>query len=64
MKKKVLWILTMAALCLVLYTVVVSRMESGTTIIFGGSEDGFMRTDGADFADRNVTPTPEPTEDI
>ena len=64
MKKKTLWILSMAALCLVLYTIVMSRMESGATIIFGGSEDGFMRTDSADFANRNVTPSPEPTEDI
>ena len=64
MKKKTLWILSMAALCLVLYTIVMSRMESGATIIFGGSENGFMRTDGANFANRNVTPSPEPTEDI
>ena len=64
MKKKTLWILSMVALCLVLYTIVLSRMENSATIIFGGTEGGFVRTDGINFADTNVTPEPEPTEDI
>ena len=64
MKKKTLWILTMFALSLVLYTIVLSRMENSATIIFGGSEGGFVRTDGINFADTNVTPEPVVTEDI
>ena len=64
MKKKTLWILTMMALCLVLYMIVVSRMESGASVIFPGSEGTFIRTDGVNFADLNVTPEPEPTVDI
>jgi hypothetical protein len=55
LKKKTLWILTMFALSLVLYTIVLSRMENSATIIFGGSEGGFVRTDGINFADTNVT---------
>ncbi|MBQ7692058.1 MAG: D-alanyl-D-alanine carboxypeptidase family protein [Oscillospiraceae bacterium] len=64
MKKKTLWILSMVALCLVLYAVVQSRIESGAAIIFGGNEGAFIHSDSASFADRNLTPTPEPTEDI
>ena len=64
MKKKVLWIISMVGLCLVLYTIVVSRMESGTSVIFGGSEDTFVRTDSVNFTDLNATATPEPTVDI
>ena len=64
MKKKTLWILSMMALCLVLYTIVLSRMESGTTIIFGGNDETFIRTDGVDLANLGVTPSPEPTVDI
>ena len=54
----------MVALCLVLYTVVLSRIQNSATIIFGGTEGGFIRTDGLDFVNRNVTPSPEPTVDI
>ena len=63
MKRKILWLMSMAALCLVLYTIVVSRLESGTNIIFGGQSGAFIRTDSANY---NVTPTPspEPTVDI
>ena len=64
MKKKVLWIISMVGLCLVLYTIVVSRMESGTSVIFGGSEGAFVRTDSVNFTDLNATATPEPTVDI
>ncbi len=62
-KRKILWLMSMAALCLVLYTIVVSRLESGTNIIFGGQSGAFIRTDSANY---NVTPTPspEPTVDI
>ena len=62
-KKKVLWILTMMALCLVLYTIVASRMESGASIIFGGEEGAFIRADSMNF-DIGPTETPVPTVDI
>ena len=64
MKKKTMWIITMLGLCLVLYTIVVSRMESSTTVIFGGAEDAFVRTDSMNFTDLSATETPEPTVDI
>ena len=61
MKKKTMWIITMLGLCLVLYTIVVSRMESSTNVIFGGAEDAFVRTDSMNFTDLSATETPEPT---
>ena len=64
MKKKTMWIITMLGLCLVLYTIVVSRMESSTNVIFGGAEDAFVRTDSMNFTDLSETETPEPTVDI
>ena len=59
-----MWIITMLGLCLVLYTIVVSRMESSTNVIFGGAEDAFVRTDSMNFTDLSATETPEPTVDI
>ena len=64
MKKKTMWIITLLGLCLVLYTIVVSRMESSTNVIFGGAEDAFVRTDSMNFTDLSATETPEPTVDI
>lgn len=64
MKKKTMWIITMLGLCLVLYTIIVSRLESSTSIIFGGSENAFVRSDSMTFVDLNATATPEPTVDI
>lgn len=64
MKRKTMWIITMLGLCLVLYTIVVSRMESSTNVIFGGAEDAFVRTDSMNFTDLSATETPEPTVDI
>ena len=64
MKKKVVWLLTMFALSMVLYTIVLSRMENSSAIIFGGNEGAFVHADSIDLADRKVTPKPEPTEDI
>ena len=64
MKKKTMWIITMLGLCLVLYTIVVSSMESSTNVIFGGAEDALVRTDSMNVADLSATETPEPTVDI
>ena len=63
-KKKTIWLLCMAALCLALYTIVISRIEGRTDVIFGGSDNGFIRSDSATFGDPNEYNTPEPTEDI
>ena len=63
MKKKVLWLLSMAALCLALYTIVVSRAQNGTNIIFGGEDGAFIRTDSLNYM-VTPTPSPEPTVDI
>ena len=64
MKKKTLWIKTMLGLCLVLYTIVMARMENSTSVIFGGAEDAFIQSDSVTFTDINAVATPEPTVDI
>ena len=61
--KKTLWLVTMAALCLVLYTIVSARMERSSSVIFGGAESGFANAD-INSANSRPTPTPEPTVDI
>ena len=65
MKRKTLWIITMAFLSLVLYTIVVSRMDHQTNVIFGGVDGAYVSSDSVSFADPNATvETPEPTENI
>ena len=65
MKKKVAWLLCMAGLCLVLYTIVVSRMENSTDVIFGGAEGAYVKSDSVTFLDMNAHALPrEPTVDI
>lgn len=64
MKKRVLWLLCMAGLCMVLYTIILSRMDGSTNVIFGGAEGAYVKSDSVTFTDMNATPTPEPTVDI
>ena len=64
MRKKVLWIITMAFLSLALVTIILSRQESSTNIIFGGAESGFISADSVNFSDSTPEETPEPTVDI
>lgn len=65
MRKKTLWIITMAFLCLVLYTIVVSRMNRQTNVIFGGIDGAYVSSDSVTFTDPNATAeTPEPTVNI
>ena len=63
-KKKVLWIISMAALCLVLYTIVISRMDRKTNVIFGGVDGAYVSSDSVSFSDPNAQETPEPTVNI
>ena len=63
-RKRVTWILLMAVLVLVLYTVVRSRAENRTDVILGGAEGGIISSDSVNFTAINATPAPEPTEDI
>ena len=43
--KKVLWLITMAILCLVLYTIIDSRTENMTDVIFGGVDGPYIKSD-------------------
>lgn len=54
----------MAGLCLVLYTIVISRMDRQTNVIFGGVDGAYVSSDSVSFLDPNAVETPEPTEDI
>ena len=62
--KKTLWIITMAVLGLVLYTIVISRMNRQTNVIFGGVDGAYVSSDSVSFADPNLQETPEPTVEI
>lgn len=65
MRKKTLWIITMAFLCFVLYTIVISRMNRQTNVIFGGVDGAYVSSDSVTFTDPNATEeTPVPTENI
>lgn len=65
MRKKTLWIITMAFLCLVLYTIVISRMNRQTNVIFGGVDGAYVSSDSVTFTDPNATEeTPVPTENV
>ena len=54
----------MAGLCIVLYTIVISRVESRTDVIFGGVDGVYVSSDKVNFSNPNAIATPEPTEDI
>ena len=63
-KRKVLWLLTMAGLCIIIYTIVVSRMDSRTDVIFGGVDGAYVSSDKVNFVNPNAIATPEPTVNI
>ena len=62
MKNRVAWLLCMAALSIALAAIVASRLNSKTDVIFGGAEGAIVATDSYRFAEANVTPTPEVSE--
>ena len=56
-RKRVTWILLMAVLVLVLYTVVRSRAENMTDVILGGAEGGIISSDSVNYtAYLRITP--------
>lgn len=63
-RKKTAWLICMALLCLVLYTIVISRMSRQTDVIFGGVDRAYVKSDSVTFQDANAVDTPEPTENI
>ena len=52
--KKVLWLMVMACLGIALYTIVVSRINSHSDIIFGGAEGAYVSSDTVVFAEPEV----------
>ena len=64
-RNKLAWILLAGVLCLLLYSLVVMRSDNKVSVILGGSEDVFKKSDGLTYVDPNaVTETPEPTVNI
>ena len=61
--KKILWLVCMIMLCLVLYTIILSRADSTTKVILGGVDGAYVSSDKMSFAAPNAN-TPEPTVDI
>lgn len=62
--QKTFWIICMAGLCLVLFTLVRSRSESTTQIIFGGAQGAYVDGNSASYINPDAVETPEPTVDI
>lgn len=62
-RKKTLWIICMLLLCLVLYTIVISRTDNLTEVIFGGADGAYIKSDSVSFLDPAAS-TPEPTVNI
>ncbi len=42
-------------MCLVLYTIVISRMNRQTNVIFGGVDGAYVSSDSVTFLDPNAT---------
>lgn len=63
-RKKTAWILCMAGLLLVLYTIVISRLERMEQVIFPNVDGAYVSSDSVSFADVNAVETPEPTVDL
>ena len=63
-KKRTAWLICVALLCIVLYTIVISRMDRQTEVIFGGKDGAYVKSDSVTFQDANAANTPEPTENI
>lgn len=62
MKRKTVWIMFLACLCVVLYTIVASRIKNTTTVIFGGVDGTYVTAN--DYLLNGPVETPEPTVDI
>lgn len=63
-RKKTIWLIGMALLCIMLYTIVISRMDRQTEVIFGGVDGAYVKSDSVTFQDANAPETPEPIDDI
>ena len=64
-RNKLAWILMTAVLCLLLYSLVVMRSDSKVSIIVGGTDGAFIKSDGLTYVDPNsLAETPEPTVNI
>jgi len=63
-RRRTLWLIGMAMLGLVLYTIVATRIDARKDVIFTAAEGGMIRSDSASFVDPATYNTPVPTVDI
>lgn len=62
-RNKLLWLFEMAALCLVLFTIIDSRQDNSSAVIMGGAEGAYVSSDSVTFEDPNATEEPT-TDDV
>ena len=64
-RNKLAWIFLAGVLGLMLYSIVIMRSDSKTTVIIGGKDGAFVESDSLTYIDPNAAvETPEPTVDI
>lgn len=62
-RNKLLWLFEVAALCLVLYVIIDSRLDASSSVIMGGAEGAYVSSDSVTFD--NPAATQEPSaEDL
>ncbi|MDD6966176.1 MAG: D-alanyl-D-alanine carboxypeptidase family protein, partial [Firmicutes bacterium] len=57
-RKKMLWLFGMAALCLVLFTIIDARLENTSSVIMGGAQGAYVTSDTVTFEDPNAEAEP------
>ena len=53
-RNKLLWLFEMAALCLVLFTIIDARLENTSSVILGGAQGAYVSSDTVTFEDPNA----------
>ena len=57
-RNKLLWLFGMAALCLVLFTIIDARLENTSSVIMGGAQGAYVTSDTVTFEDPNAEAEP------
>ena len=57
-RNKLLWLFEMAALCLVLYTIIDARLDNTSSVIMGGAKGAYVSSDSVTFDDPNAEAEP------
>lgn len=63
-RNKLVWLFEMIALCLVLYTIIDSRLENTSNVIMGGAKGTYVSSDSVTFMDPNATEPPSTDDEV